>query len=81
MNIFLGKTILPEEAPFNYQNLPYRTQVKSIGVSDSLLSLLESFVRNRFQRVLLNGQRSQWLPVNAGVPLLLQDWKIKDYKL
>ena len=75
MNIFLGKTILPEEAAFNYQNLPYRTQVKSSGVSDSLFSLLESFVRNGFQRVLLNGQRSQWLPVKAGVPLLLQDWK------
>ena len=75
MNIFLGKTTLPEEAALNYQNLPYRTQVKSIGVSDSLLSLLESFVRNRFQRVPLNGQRSQWLPVKAGVPLLLQDWK------
>ena len=43
-------------------------KLKSIGVSDSLLSLIESFLRNRFQRVLLNGQTSEWLPVKAGVP-------------
>ena len=43
-------------------------KLKSIGVSDSLLSLIESFLSNRFQRVLLNGQTSEWLPVKAGVP-------------
>ena len=43
-------------------------KLKSIGVSDSLLSLTESFLSNRFQRVLLNGQTSEWLPANAGVP-------------
>ena len=29
---------------------------------------MESFLSNRFQRVLLNGQTSEWLPVKAGVP-------------
>ena len=29
---------------------------------------MESFLSNRFQRVLLNGQRSEWLPVKGGVP-------------
>ena len=43
-------------------------KLKSIGVSDSLLSLMESFLSNRFQRVLLNGQTSEWLPVKSGVP-------------
>ena len=43
-------------------------KLKSIGVSDSLLSLTESFLSNRFQRVLLNGQTSEWLPAKAGVP-------------
>ena len=43
-------------------------KLKSTGVSDSLLSLIESFLSNRFQRVLLNGQTSEWLPVKAGVP-------------
>ena len=42
--------------------------MKSVGVSDSLLSLTESFLSNRFQRVLLNGQTSEWLSVKAGVP-------------
>ena len=43
-------------------------KLKSVGVSDSLLSLTESFLSNRFHRVLLNGQTSEWLSVKAGVP-------------
>ena len=43
-------------------------KLKSIGVSDSLLTLIESFLSNRFQRVLLNGQMSECLPAKAGVP-------------
>ena len=41
-------------------------KIKSAGVSDSLLNLIESFLSNKFQRVL--GQTSKWLPVKAGVP-------------
>ena len=48
------------------QRLIYK--LKSVGVSDSLLKLIQSFLTNRFQRVLLNGQTSEWLPVKAGVP-------------
>ena len=43
-------------------------KLKSVSVSDSLLSLMESFLSNRFPRILLNGQASQCLPVKAGVP-------------
>ena len=43
-------------------------KLKSTGVSDSLLSLIESFLQNIFQRVPLNGQTSEWLPIKAGVP-------------
>ena len=43
-------------------------KLKSVGVSHSLLSLLESFLSNRFQRVLPNGEASEWLPVKVGVP-------------
>ena len=43
-------------------------KLKSVGVSNSLLNLIESFLSNRFQRVLINGQTSKWLPVKAGVP-------------
>ena len=49
-----------------YEGLIYK--MKSMGVSESLLKLFQSFLTNRFQRVLLNGQTSEWLPVKAGVP-------------
>ena len=39
-----------------------------MGISETLLELIKSFLTNRFQRVVLNGQTSEWLPVNAGVP-------------
>ena len=39
-----------------------------MGISDALLDLIGHFLQNRFQRVVLNGQTSEWLPVKAGVP-------------
>ena len=42
-------------------------KLKSVGISNTLLDLIESFLENRFQRVLLNDQMSEWLPVKAGV--------------
>ena len=38
------------------------------GVSVNLLDLLSSFLSDRKQRVLLNGQTSEWRNVTAGVP-------------
>ena len=38
-----------------------------IGISGNLLSLLKSFLNNRFQRVVLNCQCSNWSSVLAGV--------------
>ena len=49
-----------------HEGLIYK--LKSMGVSDSFLKLFQSFLTNRFQRILLNGQTSEWLPVKAGVP-------------
>ena len=43
-------------------------KLEHIGISGNLLSLLKSFLNNRFQRVVLNGQCSYWLSVLAGVP-------------
>ena len=39
-----------------------------MGICDALLDLIGGFLENRFQRVVLNGQISEWLPVKAGVP-------------
>ena len=38
------------------------------GISGNLLKLLTDFLKNRKQRVTLNGQTSSWTEVNAGVP-------------
>ena len=38
------------------------------GISGNLLNLLEDFLKERKQRVLLNGQVSTWKNINAGVP-------------
>ena len=39
-----------------------------MGISGELYNLLENYLSDRFQRVLLNGQASSWRPVLAGVP-------------
>ena len=43
-------------------------KLKQNGISGNLLNLLCDFLRNRKQRVLLNGQVSDWSDVTAGVP-------------
>ena len=43
-------------------------ELKQNGISDDLLNILSDFLRNRKQRVTLNGQSSSWSNVNAGVP-------------
>ena len=43
-------------------------KLKSMGYTGELYNLLENYLFNRFQRVLLNGQASSWRPVLAGVP-------------
>ena len=42
--------------------------MKQNGVSGSLFQLIKSFLRSRFQRVLLNGQTSDWETIQVGVP-------------
>ena len=42
-------------------------KLESFGIRGKLLNLLEDYLSNRFQRVLLNGQESSWLPIKAGV--------------
>ena len=43
-------------------------KLKRNGISGNLLNLLTDFLRNRKQRVILNGQSSSWANINAGVP-------------
>ena len=43
-------------------------KLKAYGVDGKLLSLLENYLENRKQRVVLNGQNSEWREINSGVP-------------
>ena len=43
-------------------------KIKSFGISGDLLELIENFRSNRFQRVVLNGQTTEWEKINAGMP-------------
>ena len=43
-------------------------KLKQNGISGNLLKIIEDFLSNRYQRVVLNGQYSNWAGVNAGVP-------------
>ena len=43
-------------------------KIKHISITGNSLKLIESFLSNRFQQVVLNGQSSSWKPVCAGVP-------------
>ena len=41
--------------------------MKLLGITGPPLKLIQSFLNNRLQRVVLNGQNSSWTPVFAGV--------------
>ena len=43
-------------------------KLKSYGVEGELLSLLKNYLENREQRVVLNGQTSEWRKIMSGVP-------------
>ena len=44
-------------------------KLNPIGISGKFYKLIEIYLSNRFQRVVLNGQTSSWRPVFAGIPL------------
>ena len=42
--------------------------LKQNSIPGNLSNLLSSFLRNRKQRVVLNGQTSSWIDINKGLP-------------
>ena len=46
--------------------------LRRMGICGEYLGLIDSFLSDRFQRVLLNGQTSKWSQIKAGV---LQGWR------
>lgn len=49
-----------------HEGLLYK--LKTIRISGDLPSALQTFLKNRFQRVVLNGQSSDWSPLKVEVP-------------
>ena len=49
-----------------HQGLLYK--LKQNGISGNLLEILTGFLKDRKQRVVLNGQNSLWANIEAGVP-------------
>ena len=43
-------------------------KLRCSGIDGNLHRLLSSFLTNRYQRVVLNGTKSEWLPLKSGVP-------------
>ena len=43
-------------------------KLKTYGVEGKLIMLLENYLKNRNQRVVLNGLNSSWKRILAGVP-------------
>ena len=43
-------------------------KLRQLGISAKIVSWIESYLSNRFQRVVIHGQTSSWLPIEAGVP-------------
>ena len=43
-------------------------KMETMGFTDSILRLFQKFLSNKYQRVTINGQTSDWLPILAGVP-------------
>ena len=52
-----------------HEGLLYK--LKTIRISGDLPSVLQTFLKNRFQRVVLNGQSSDWSPLKVEVPQVL----------
>ena len=43
-------------------------KLKCLGVDGGFYGILKNYLQNRQQKIVLNGQSSSWLDVNAGVP-------------
>ena len=54
-----------------FDSVPHKRlllKLERLGVSGNVLKWISSFLSNRSQRVVINGQSSEWTDVSSGVP-------------
>ena len=54
-----------------FDKVPHRRllrKVRSLGIDDSVADWIENWLRDRRQRVVVNGEASDWVSVTSGVP-------------
>ena len=54
-----------------FDSVPHKrliAKLEAYGIRGDLSAWMSNFLSNRFQRVVLNGQLSKWVPVLSGVP-------------
>ena len=52
----------------SYIQIYQKYQIYQNGISDQILNIITDFLSFRKQRVVLNGQASPWVSIEAGVP-------------
>ena len=54
-----------------FDSVPHKRlllKLEKLGISGNVLKWIENFLSNRLQRVVINGQSSEWTDVSSGVP-------------
>ena len=64
--VFLDISTVFDKVWYEYEGLVFK--LKQNGITGHFLNILENFLRNREQSIVLSRQKSNWENIHAGVP-------------